>query len=499
METSLNGRIRPETSEVDEPARPGRWGRTEWGIFLTVAVILLVNLSLFGPSADPMSRNMGKLTMSIVEARDLNLDEFVHTMVRGEKDLTDKAHYGGHIYSGIPPGVSFLMVPVYLVLKPLMWLIPERPGELNRHQLNFIMLMSVSGALSCIFSAVVATLVYRCSRMMGASRKLGIASALALIPASWYFYYGTHVSAKTLAAGLILFACYNCARALGRLGKTPDRPNTLLFVAGLLAGIAVAVDYAPLWAAIILGTYVLCQGGIRAATWFAAGMIPIGVLTALYHTAAFGGPLVHSYVHRLEASPAPAASWPTLARVYGLLLSPHKGMFFYAPWAVLSLVGCVRGLRTRFKPEVILAGAVVLTTWGFNLLLDVWTGYGWGPRYFTMAVPFLALMLAFVPRKWFALLWTLLVLGTLINLLPVLRGGIVVGEKLWDNPIILYGREILRTGAATYWLRFLSRNVRQLTPAMLTGLQLLLTALTAMVVWFIWRVLGTKESREAVG
>ncbi len=48
-------------------------------------------------------------------------------------------------------------------------------------------------------------------------------------------------------------------------------------------------------------------------------------------------------------------------------------------------------------------------------------------------------------------------------------------------------------------LRFFSRNVRQLTPAMLTGLQLVLTVLTGAVIWFIWRVLETKEGREASG
>ena len=40
--------------------------------------------------------------------------------------------------------------------------------------------------------------------------------------------------------------------------------------------------------------------------------------------------------------------------------------------------------------------------------------------------------------------------------------------------------------AATYVLRFFSHNVRQLTPTMLTVLQLVLTVLTGIVIWFIW-------------
>jgi len=110
-----------------------------------------------------------------------------------------------------------------------------------------------------------------------------------------------------------------------------------------------------------------------------------------------------------------------------------------------------------------------------------------------MALPFLALMLAFVPKRWQIPLWPLLVFGTLVNLLPVLHGGIVVGEKPWDNPIILYGREILHTGAATYWLRFFSRNVHQLSPFVLTLLQLVLTTLTGVTIWFIWRGLAVRR------
>jgi len=475
-----------------EEVRPGQWSRTEWGIFLTVVVVLLVNLGQFGAGADTASRNQGELAMSMVNDRDLVLDEYVVGIVpghaaTGQQDLYDRAQCRGHIYSGFPPGIAFFMVPLYLVLKAALWLLPVA----TKPALELVVLVMVSAALAAIVSAVSCTLIYKVASLMAGNRLMAIGATLALVPASWYFYYSTYISQKTLSAAMLVFAFYTVIRGTGTFGTAPAHPGRFWLGTGALAGIALAIDYAPVLVAAILGVYITWHNGLRALGLFTLGMLPMVGATGLYHTLAFGGPFTTAYSWRVVIDgigAAPSLQVPDLLRLYGLTLSPGKGILFYAPWVLLSVVGVFSGLRTQFRRVAGLAATIALVAFVFNLSLDEWSGQGWGPRYFTMALPFLALMLAFLPNRLQRLLWPLLVFAALLNLLPVLRDGPAVpGGTIWDNPITLYGGQILHTGAATYWLRFFSRNVHQLSPLVLTLLQLVLTALTGVTIWFIWR------------
>ena len=221
-------------------------------------------------------------------------------------------------------------------------------------------------------------------------------------------------------------------------GEAPKQRDRLALLAGLLAGAGIAVDYAPVLQALVLAGYVAWCGGARRLGAFAVGLAPMCLLTAYYHWAAFGGPLATSYSCRIPQESAVAAlTPPEWSRLYGLTLCPYKGLFIYAPWAALAAWGWIRGLRTQYVREVAVCGAACLTAVGLNMCLTTWPGYGWGPRFSTMGVPFLAILLAFIPRYLVRLSWPLLIWAAAFNCLPVLAGGALrahVGDPRHQPP-----------------------------------------------------------------
>ena len=76
--------------------------------------------------------------------------------------------------------------------------------------------------------------------------------------------------------------------------------------------------------------------------------------------------------------------------LYGLLLSPGKSLFLYAPPLLLSLAGLPLLVRARgWRSFVLVATPLVyLLVYGSK---GVWHGGGWGPRYLVPALPFLVL------------------------------------------------------------------------------------------------------------
>lgn len=83
-----------------------------------------------------------------------------------------------------------------------------------------------------------------------------------------------------------------------------------------------------------------------------------------------------------------------LQRIYGLLLSPGKGLFLYSPVLLASVIGFWR-FRHRRPAEAFIAGGSLLALLGlYSSLLDWYGGVAWGPRFLVPVIPLLALPLA---------------------------------------------------------------------------------------------------------
>ncbi len=91
---------------------------------------------------------------------------------------------------------------------------------------------------------------------------------------------------------------------------------------------------------------------------------------------------------------SPLFTNPLLSGLYGLLLSPNKGLFFYAPLALLVPAGLWL-MRRRYKAE---SAMVMLSCLWYPLLpaklFDWGGGISWGPRYLTPLLPLLMMPVA---------------------------------------------------------------------------------------------------------
>ena len=147
------------------------------------------------------------------------------------------------------------------------------------------------------------------------------------------------------------------------------------------------------------------------AVWWSVLLLSLGIIV-FYNWYRFGSILNFGY---------PGESWstPLFEGLYGLLLSPGKGIFWYSPILLPSILGMVN-MYTKYRAEVLL----LLAFWVSYLLFHAgfwiwWGGDCWGPRYLIPVLPFLTLFagsLLYSKHMW----WLLLLFGPLSILVQVL-------------------------------------------------------------------------------
>jgi hypothetical protein len=201
---------------------------------------------------------------------------------------------------------------------------------------------------------------------------------------------------------LLLFAAFVAAHRAA--AGWPAVGTGGMLASGLLASLAC---FARLQAGIALpalGIYVLLATRLspRSALARPASAVPalawgLGAALGLalrggYNWALFGSPLDTGY----GALPglAGAFTYPLPDGLYGLLLSPGRGMFWYAPPLALAVAGFAPLWRRDWR-AALLCALMAAVHLAFYARLDTWHGAGaWGPRFLNTVLPFLALPLA---------------------------------------------------------------------------------------------------------
>jgi hypothetical protein len=304
------------------------------------------------------------LTRAVVEQGTLAIDAF-------QENTGDKAQRDGHWYTDKAPGLSLLAVPAYALVHAV------RAGA--------VVAGSYVGTVFAVAlpSALAAVQLFALGRLIGLSAAWSAALTLAYALGTLALPYSTIFYGHQLSAALGLSAF-----ALVWRRRAP-------LLAGLLLGLAVAVDYTSVILVIAVMGYAVAKLGARGVLWLIAGGAPIALALGAYHAAAFGHPLALPYEFVLQehrrmgwfmgiAAPDP--------RVMGaLLVGRYRGLFFGSPWLVAGIPGLVVLARRGFRAEAITCGGIVLAYLLLNAGLVDWHG-GWamGPRYLIPAIPFLA-------------------------------------------------------------------------------------------------------------
>ncbi len=196
----------------------------------------------------------------------------------------------------------------------------------------------------------------------------------------------THTNfSDPLLALLFTLAAYSAYRA----GE--DRRGRWLLLTGLALGLALYLrERALIWLPLYLG-YLLLTGRARTLRHWLAVLLPIACAAAalaLWNSVRFGSPVVIGYASWVADTGFEA---PSIVGLFGLLISPGKGLLLFNPIAWLGLIGLFAMLRRR-RAEALLFLSFAVVAVGFYARYNFWTGgWNWGARYLLPLLPFLLL------------------------------------------------------------------------------------------------------------
>lgn len=359
--------------------------RVYFKIFITLFIVyaFFTNFYLTTNDAPRFS-----LTAALVEEHRLEIDSFLNKSIvqpPGYNEdllrwgLVDYAVYNGHIYSDKAPLGSFLAIPVYYV---------TRLFTSDTRILAYFVSLFVSGTLT----ALTAVLIYQIGRYFTGNDNLRLMTAFAYGLGTIAFPYGTIFFSHAITTFLEFGAFYILYTV-----KKGNLPSTYLYVSGFFAALGVLSDYYAVLIAICLLVYCFSFSK-RDTLRFIIPFILILSLLLPYHYIIFNDPF--TFPHRFHGTFKErhnqgfyGITKPHPEAFFGLTFSPYKGLFFYNPILIFSLLLFIRFLR-KYREEAILIGAISISVFVLNAsYLDWGGGVCIGPRHLCPIIPFLFLPL----------------------------------------------------------------------------------------------------------
>jgi hypothetical protein len=318
------------------------------------------------------------LTRAIVERHTLYIDGYdVNT-----GDVSKGT--GGHTFINKPPGASILAAAPYAVIFAIerrLHLPVDSMTRTNRW---------ISTALSAgLCGALIGPLLYLYGRRRGANARNALCVSTIILFGTIVFPYSTMLFAHVPAALFLLLS----------LVLLKDRP----LAAGIAAGIAVSCFYVCALAAAILAIAAFSYRRMVAVR-FVAGTLPFAISMAMYQWLCFGSPFrtaVESSTRFTQKDRLfGVIGTVSTDALYGITLSPYRGLFFVSPILLLAFARFASMKRNQeFWCVVTIAIVFILAIASFN----GWSGgYAFGPRYLVPIVPLLgvAMMAARLRMIW---------------------------------------------------------------------------------------------------
>ncbi len=311
--------------------------------------------------------------------------------------IVSNGSYGkdGRFYVGGGLGYTLLSVPFYAAGKAAVHVLPI--PEAYR---TFILKGSLS-LTNQFVCALIGVLFFAFARRLGYSSRLSFFLTAALLFSTNLFPYAKSSMREPLITLCLLAAAY------GLFVFKTERKKRYLHLAGwalfyllntkisfLIILPVFAVYFIMIWDRGVFRTHGMRGVGRLFAnpSFWRDGMILIvwivaaGVVIVVYNYAQFGDIFSSGYTHK----PQPF-NYPLWRGLYGLLLSPGKSFFLYAPMTLMIFAAAVPWSR-KFPGEAVLAGLLTLVMLILHAKYFAWAGDGsWGPRYLIPLIPFLIL------------------------------------------------------------------------------------------------------------
>lgn len=346
------------------------------------------------------------------------------------QSFVDVAGADGRRYSQYGPGQSFAAVP-WVATGLLVG--NAFPKDQAGYPLRLIL-----GSFNALVAAGICGLLAALGMALGYSRWASLLLGAALAFSTYLWPHSRTFFSEPLTALLLLGSFYLLVRVRHVSSSTGRGMVLQMAGSGALLALVLAtkIQYAVAIPAFVL--YLVwstlasrtdsspptprTQHFTRLLSWgggFVLGLLPL----MLYNWTVFGSPLLTGYGTDLRAT----FKTPLGEGVYGLLLSPGKGLVWYALPVLLAAWGLWRFARKHLAEAVfvLLLGVSIVTLFA---LYAFWHGDGsWGPRYLIPFLPFALLpavalfdrLGSTAPIKSLAVA-VVLTLGFFVNLLGVL-------------------------------------------------------------------------------
>jgi hypothetical protein len=326
------------------------------------------------------------LTRAVVERHTLNIDAYAG-------NTGDVSYANGHTYANKAPALSFLAAIPFAIV--------HAAGITN---------LAIAGYLCTLFTcgvlfALIPALLYLEGRRRGVDPLWSASVALIAAFATELFPYST-VLMVMVPSGALMLTALTTRRA---------------WVAGFAAALATAMYYICGPAMVVIGAQrvLACRraeadsGRAEARPRYReplaciSGALPILLGLALYQYLCFGSFLTSSMAKTDPRFLSKGALFglPSLDALYGITVSPYRGLFFFAPVLLLAVVPLFR----EYAVLAISAGFFL-----FNLCYINWDGgFGVGARYLVPLIPLWGLALLRV--RWRKLVIALAIVSFAIN------------------------------------------------------------------------------------
>lgn len=308
------------------------------------------------------------LTRAVVERHTFAIDAYAG-------NTGDVSYANGHVYANKAPALSFLAAIPYAVV--------HRAGIANLAVASYLCTVFACG----IFFALIPAILYRAARDRGIDPLWAATLALTVAFATELLPYSTLLMVAVPSGSLMLLAL----------------TSRRAWLAGFAAALAAGMYYlcAPALVVIALAR------GRRTLVPFLAGALPPLLGLAWYQYVCFGGIFTNALAKTDPRFLQNGTRFgpPSLDALYGITVSPYRGLLFFAPVLLLSLM-------FLFRERAALAISVVF--FAFNVCFLNWeAGFALGARYLVPLIPLLGLALMRV--RWRAAVVALAVLSFAIN------------------------------------------------------------------------------------
>ena len=369
-----------------------------WALFALLAAVYLITGSGRFHIVDEVS--LFSVTESVAKRGAFDTNAIAWTQwVNSPGEVLGAFGPEGDDFSKKGPAPAILAVPFYLIG----WLSSRLPVEALR-----LSMLQTAFWLNAVVTALTGVLLARAVLALGYSLRTAVLAGAIFGLGTIAWPYATHFFGEPVSA----LAIFGLFFALLRLRQTGAPRYALL--GGLAAGVMITTSAAHAVLLAPFGVYLLyaihvwarrraagADGWFRAAIrylWAAVGRllvfaVPLAALAGLlvlYNLVRFGTPLSTGY--HFESGEGFNANW--LLGLWGLLFSPYRGLFWYTPLAILSVLAWPGFIR-RHRAEGWLTAVVALVMVAlFGKWWMWWGGFAWGPRFLVPLAPFLVLVLA---------------------------------------------------------------------------------------------------------